>query len=796
MMAHKMDRMHSQAEGDTVKRISSKIASSILCCLLLTSGSSAPAFAQTFRGKTSAHPTLFGPGSGLRAHHPALNNPALPGGVSSIKGTLAPAAENEPAPGAEQAQSAAAPAPAAAAPELTPELRDSLGAFLTRLEQTQVGEKGQIEALRKVLEGDASEASLALAKIFREGSFGASAAAPVAEPVANDGSALSTLYPKVVFIQDVFKAAASETTVEYVNKLVDAGVHVVFLTWRPQKGAGSADEILLSRVKQSRNNPIVVVSHNGGKISLHGRAANPKSLIEDIGNFKPETLASVKAQAEAVAAEIGGTVAFEAEEEAFSATLRFTPPAEAKFSAAQAAQSLNDKLQALQLKQFAEPHPTEAGALIIHSMPLRYSLGRVNKALDQHFAGEKLLESPEKFLILADSVKSPKFVRGFPRKSTLQVVRGGDDVENILGAALGDRSLEPVALKLSKLRQFVEYWEPSHSRVPAPAASAEKGGGSGFGFRRADRATHQKFSMYVGSILSTLLAQMYEDIFQGQDHLAQRSTLQARLEQLWYNPFKAGVFVGKGLADVMGSPAWKTMSRGYLGYARAYLDEFYTREFGDYSRAAANVRHNFVGLSTDRKSLITIVLKSAATGKLYKIYTRIPRVMKSDTAEGFSLTATAYRTGKETPDGGEEFLARMHALAMLFGYGRKGDDGRWHMGTKDGKVISSLRVKLEYRSSAREHIFSTDEFLGIEEGKEVNGPLVQEIISAIDRSEADAAFQEHYAKEQEEAKAEDVKRKRAAEKAAKAPMKKAPAKKITAKLKPKPAKLKPARRKG
>src|SRR5262249_38685530 len=87
---------------------------------------------------------------------------------------------------------------------------------------------------------------------------------------------------------------ASPQTVQYIEKLLDSGVHLVFLTWRPQKGPGSAEEILLSQLKQHRSNPIMVVSFNGGKISLHGRAANPKSIIEDVGGFTEEQLSGIR----------------------------------------------------------------------------------------------------------------------------------------------------------------------------------------------------------------------------------------------------------------------------------------------------------------------------------------------------------------------------------------------------------------------------------------------------------------------------------------------------------------------
>jgi hypothetical protein len=297
------------------------------------------------------------------------------------------------------------------------------------------------------------------------------------------------------------------------------------------------------------------------------------------------------------------------------------------------------------------------------------------------------------------------------------------------------------------------------------------GSGSGGGFgggsrsRGGDRETNKNFAMYVGTIMYSLMAQMYDDVFRGQHQLVKLTVLQARLRDMWYNPLKHGIYVNKGLAMAMRTPAWKAMSRGYLEYANSYLTNYYFREFGDYSRAARNVQENYVGLSTDRKSLITLDFVSAATGKLYKIHTRIPRVMRYETASGLNLTAYAYRTGKETPDDGEEFLARMLAMAMLKGHARKGADGKWHHGSPDGKIITNLNVQLEYRTSARLHVFDTEDFLRLEEGKEINGPIVQEMISAIEREEADAAYQEYYKEQEQQASKEDLKKPRAKKKA-------------------------------
>ncbi len=731
--------------GDIVKRKTAKQVTSIFCCLAIMSGASAPAFAQVLRGEPGGASASAGPVGGALAAVPTSLNPALNGEVSPIQGTLAPTLS---APSALVPVTALVPAAVPAT---------ALGAV--RHMAAAIGDENMPKG------GDQVKAA---ADEAFDG--GGAVEDPSVVPFAANGAPLAQLYPRVVFIQDVFSGPASEKTVEYVNKLVNAGVHVVFLTWRPHRGAGSADEILLARVKQSRNNPVIVVSYNGGKVSLHGRAANPKPLIESVGAFPAEALAKIKKIASVVEA-------VPSEAEAFSVTVKLAKGAAAPSLKAQIS-ALNRKLKAAGFEYKAEAHPSIAGSAIIHSMPLRFSLARVMQALETQFAGENLSAAPEKFLILSDSVKSPRFSTSFPKKSEIQVVRGGAATENVLGAVLGDRALGSVSLKLGKLRQYVEYWEPSHRRVQFDQPGAVGGGAGGGSVRRAggDRETNKMFAMYVGTIMYRLMAQLYDDIFRGQHQLAKLTVLQAQLRSMWYAPFKHGVYVNKALAKVMSTPAWRAQSRGYLEYANSYLTNFYFREFGDYTRGARNVQENYVGLATDRKSLITLEFVSAATGKLYKIHTRIPRVMRLETAEGLTLTAYAYRTGKETPDDGEEFLARVLAMAMLKGHARKGPDGQWHHGSPEGKVISSLNVQLEYRTSARVHIFHTADFLRLEENKTVNGPIVQEIISAIEREEADAEYQEYYKEQEQEATKADVKKpKKAAAKKSKKSAAKKPA---------------------
>ena len=236
--------------GDIVMKKTAKQVVSIFCCSLLMSGTSAPVFAQTMRGNIGGA-GVHAPIGGALSAVPTAISPAFNGGVSSIQGTLAPTLL---APSAILTPALSAPialvpaqalipvAPLAAASKADQPV-NALGTAKTLAaaigdENLPKGPDQAKEAADKAFDGTASN--------------GAVEGEDASVPFATNGAPLAQLYPRVVFVQDVFSGPASEKTVEYVNKLVDAGVHVVFLTWRPHRGADSADSILMARVKQSR----------------------------------------------------------------------------------------------------------------------------------------------------------------------------------------------------------------------------------------------------------------------------------------------------------------------------------------------------------------------------------------------------------------------------------------------------------------------------------------------------------------------------------------------------------------
>lgn len=592
-------------------------------------------------------------------------------------------------------------------------------------------------------------------------------AAPLPQAVDEDGSQIEgvTAAPRVVFIEDVFDGPASEATVAAVQKLVDKGAHVVFMTARPHMGADSADEVLLGRLKVSQKNPIIVVSYNGARIALHSHAKDPKPYIADSDAFPADALAAFRQASAAVAKDLGWGGPAEAvapsEAAAFVYNLRVPESvpaaglAEAKrtvirrFNGAMARAGLSYTLQA---------HPTDARLLWVRSQPLRMSLERVFEALDTRFKGEDLLSNPMTFLVLGDSKRSLKLSTAWPKGVTFRPAANDADVDRQIGVVLGDLARKPVGVKLGEIRQWDEYWAPMLMRRSgshgSPGDDAKASGGSW----HADRGYNGPMGMFTGSLFYRLMPALIENVWRGQDRLTTLTQGEKLLRQMWAKPVQHGVFVSAKQAALMKEAGWKERSAGYLERALAIFRETYNRMFDNYSEAAADIMHNLAGLTTDGHSLITVPFVAGNT--LYKVMTRLPRLMKHDTPEGRVLTVHAHRTGRQPFEGdGDSVYARTLAMAMLVGFAQPGPDGAWHDGWAEGPKVAKLHVRFEYKDGGLDLYFDPNDFFSIlPNGKLRQGPIVREVANTIERMRADKEFQEHYKAEVEEAKAEDLKK--------------------------------------
>ena len=596
-------------------------------------------------------------------------------------------------------------------------------------------------------------------------------AADLPRPIDEDGSQLEgvTAAPRVVFIEDVFDGPASEATVAAVQKLVDRGAHVVFMTARPHMGAGSADEVLLSRLKVSQKNPVIVVSYNGARIALHSHAKDPKAYIADSDAFSAADLAAFRQASAGVAKDLGWEAADgsvqPSEAAAFVYGLRVpeSVPAAGLAEAKRAAmRRFNGAMKKAGLSYTLQAHPGDERLLWVRSQPLRMSLERVFEALDTRFKGEDLLANPMTFLVLGDSKRSLKLSTAWPKGVTFRPAANDGDVDRQIGVVLGDLARKPVGVKLGEIRQWDEYWAPMLMRrgggMPSPGADARASGGSW----HADRGFNGPMGMFTGSLFYRLMPVLVENIWRGQDRLTTLAQGERMLRQMWAKPVQHGVFVSRKQAALMKEAGWKERSSGYLERAVAIFREIYSRMFDRYSEAAADIMHNLAGLTTDGHSLITVPFVAGNT--LYKVMTRLPRLMKHDTPEGRVLTVHAVRTGRQPFEGdGDSVYARTLAMAMLVGFSQPGADGAWHDGWAEGPRVAKLHVRFEYKDGSLDLFFDPNDFFQIlPNGKLRQGPIVREIANTIERMRADKEFQEHYKAEVEEAKAEDLKKKPAA----------------------------------
>ncbi|PCI37239.1 MAG: hypothetical protein COB53_07140 [Elusimicrobia bacterium] len=580
----------------------------------------------------------------------------------------------------------------------------------------------------------------------------------VPDPIDEDGTQIQDdieATPRVVFIEDVFDAPAREATVDRVQRLINAGAHVVFMTARPHKGPNSADTILLDRLKVGQANPVMVVSHNGGRIALHSRAKVSKPYIEDSRAFTKENLKTFGEVADTLSGDL--ETEFEVEASPFQYDMWIPDSVSDKNLASvrsKLIRGFNASMKAEGLQYTIQKHPDNPRQLWVRSQPMRVSLNRVFQAIDKRFAGEELLTRPETFLVIGDSKRSLKLSKAWPKLTTFRSAKNESEIFDYLGNVLGDRKQKQVGVKLGEIRSYSEFWEQMLERR---AGNFGSGGHQSASMTEEERRYHGPLAMFTGSIFYKLMPELFENVWRGQARNTSRSHAMKRLRDMWRSPEKEGVFVSKRQAIVMSEPGWKTRSRGYLDRALALFGEIYDRTFEHYSDTASDIMHNMAALATDRQSLITLVFKSG--GKIYKVFTRLPRLMKHDTEAGRVLSVIAYRTGKEPFEGdGGGIYAKTLAMAVLAGFAQPGNDGQWHDGWAQGPRIAKLHIRLEYKQGARDLYFDPSDFFKImPNGSYRQGVVVKEIANTIERMRADEEFQEHFKAENEKATDEEVK---------------------------------------
>jgi hypothetical protein len=555
----------------------------------------------------------------------------------------------------------------------------------------------------------------------------AGALQPVALPAGPAAEQLGRRHPRVVVVVDVFQKKAADSTIRLIDILQQKGVQIVFVTNRPDRGADSVDEVLTSRLKARRDHPILVVSSSGAKIYKHAsRAANPKPTIPNAQSFTEEEWQSIDQAVLSVAAQkrlSGISVPHRPERDAYLYEAELPQKANVEAFVA----SVNAKLRSAGVPYKAE---AQAHVLTIRAYKPHMAFPRITEALNG-LLHRNAFENADEIQVFADSKKSASLLRAFPKNVYIDDTKDEQALASSLGAMLGADSLENRSVFRSKIRSYLEYL-----RRKAP----KLGGGGSFGGWGEWKDQPQELKFYRGVIMHELMGRLYRDMRNGEYHLATLEQAIARLNSMWQNPRRHYVRLPNVLAKTAGSEAWRQKHRKSFNSAKAnavaWLRNYYARKFPSYPDGLLEeVTQNVANLSSDGKSLITVELRSPYTGRRYLIHVRPDRAEVRRGMEGPELIASVYRFGKEKVGAYDETESKLLAMALLKGYTRK--DGANYI--LNGRPVKKVTVQFEYITRTVPYTHDVNDLPKYE----------SEMISLIERMEADPVFQREYEKEQE-----------------------------------------------
>jgi hypothetical protein len=741
-------------------RKTAKQVVSILCCLFVGSVATAPAFAQAVRGEFGGAGLHTGPVGGVLSAAPALMNPALTGGVSSIQGTLAPVLS---APSALISPALAVPValipvqalvPAAAKAEA--KVPTAIAAAKTldlKLSAASAQGKDEAPALDAAFDGLMSAGAIE----DEAPQVVPAAVVPLALP---DGAKLGKLYPRVAIILDALDkpAAADSKIVKYIETLVTNGVKVVFVTARAEKGENSADTMLIGQLKVRTRNPVLVVSYNGARVtSRSSKAENPKSLIPDQLPFAAKTIARFREITADVNAKLGVTAKVsEFGQPSLEAPFIYGGELPAGVDAAKWTTAYNRALKSAGFDYKVELSRNAEGKTIYltQSNALKLNAGRVFNAiyaiapeLNPENGGAGILK-PQQVLILADPAKAPSFLQALPGKGYF--IHGVNDtasLERAMEAVLGGKALDQVAVNKYELRDYIE-WLSRRQRYGASSSSkAPQGKGGRAGViaprRSGDASGFSKVPFYRGIIVKEVMSRLYHLMKNG---AFEESTLDAGvdlLEKLWKYPESNGIHLPEELQLGRQTGAFKNQQKGGLEGSKRWLKNYYHRHFPDFPRGLnQKVAGRLLRLARDGDS-VTLQYESPYTGRSYKVFVRPDRTELWEDEKGYILVAHVYRTGKEPYQKGfdESIEVNLIGRALLEGDAQKRADGHWYVnGEKDPRI----QVVFHYMTRDLQAIMTPEQV----------DSHTPEVTALIEKREADTEYQKWVeAKKLEEEKA-------------------------------------------
>lgn len=675
--------------GDIVTTKPAKKGLSILCCGVLLSGITAPAFAQSFRAQLPRTGLTGMPVMPVAATS-ILANPALPGGISLSGASALPALT---LPGA------AIPSAAAAFP-INGASAIAIPARATALSAIQSFGKAISAA------GETGDTSGPSNEAF-DGSKNVNGSGDgVAGSLSDsEGARLGKLYPRVAIILDTLDkpAAEGDKIVRYIEALIEKQVTVVFVTARPEKGENSAESMLVSKLKIRTGNPVVVVSYNGARIATHSsKAANPKPLIPDQLPFAEKTVERFRE----ITATVNKKLGAKGKVEEFGQPSLEAPfiyggvlpkgVDEVKWSAA-----FNRALKAagfsykVELSRDAEGRTTfftQSTALRLNANRIFNAVYAVAPQLNPENGGAGVLK-PQQVLVLADPAKAPSFLQSLPGKGHfIQGVSDTQSLERALEAVLGGAALENVAVNKYDLRDYVE-WLERRQRYGASSSSQGKGGRSGVissGARRGDASGWSKVPFFRGIVVKEVMSRLYHLMKNGAYEESSLDAALDLLEKIWKYPEANGIHLPEELKLARQTAAFKAQSKGGLEGSKRWLKNYYHRHFPDFPRGVnQKVAGRLLRLARDGDS-VTLNYASPYTGRSYKVFVRPDRTEMWEDEKGYILVAHVYRTGKEPyqKQFDESIEVNLLGRALLEGDAQKRADGRWYVNNEpDPRVM-------------------------------------------------------------------------------------------------------------
>jgi hypothetical protein len=602
----------------------------------------------------------------------------------------------------------------------------------------------------------------------------------------NDGN-LGRLFPRVVMILDTLNGPASEKLVKQVEKLADAGVRVVFVTPRADKGDDSADSILISKLKRRTGNPIVVVSYNGAHITAHNsKAEHPKPLVEDLEGLSPNAVGAFQKIGRALATKLGG----QSEPKEFGVPSMdsahiYGAELPAGVDLSKFVSSFNEMLRNRGMKYKVEgvAGPDGRNYFFTQSTALKLNTSRLFNALYAQNPDLRGSLQREQVLILADSTKAANFLKSVAQTEDvpgkgfyIHGIKDAASTEHALDALLGNAALDKVSVMRSKLRSYSEWLD---ARAKWGGAPRRDGNGSG-GFNAASPAKGGRFyrdlGFYRGIIMYDLMGRLYHLLRKGQYMEASPEAAIDLLDRMWRNPRANGVRISDEMdasLRILRKTDWgRKMAYGYFDTSRTWLRNYYKRNLPNFPAGVSEkVVGTMINLARDSKNSVTLEYASPYTGRRYMVHALPARAHLERDDKGNLLVAHVYRTGKEPYESEFEDSVETNLMAatMLAGYADKREDGKWYVNDEPNPRV---KVVFHYMTRDLSRILTPEEL-------DAQGA---EVTTLIEKMQSDTEFLAHW--DEQEAKnnkvAEGVaKAKAAAEKRAASGKKKAvkPAKK-------------------